>query len=137
MPHDPKLVEDTRAWLIRAGKDLRGVEIALSASPPFLEDALFHAQQASEKGLKAFLAWHDMPFRKTHDLREIGRQCTAIDASLQPVCEQAEELTPYAWQFRYPQEPSEPSPEEAGRARELAVAVYEAIVARLPEEVRP
>ncbi|MBI3089538.1 MAG: HEPN domain-containing protein [Candidatus Tectomicrobia bacterium] len=137
MAHDPRLVEDTRAWLVRAGKDLRGVDIALSATPPFLEDVLFHAQQAAEKALKAFLTWHDVPFRKTHDLRELGRESAAIDASLQPVCEQAEELTPYAWQFRYPQEPGEPSLEDAARARILATAVYETILARLPEVARP
>ncbi len=29
--------------------------------------------------MKAFLAWHDRPFRKTHNLIEIGEQCAAID----------------------------------------------------------
>ena len=63
---------DTRAWLARARDDLRGAEIDLAASPPLLGDAAFHWQQAVEKALKAFLTWHDRPFRKTHDLTEDG-----------------------------------------------------------------
>ena len=31
---------------------------------PLLGDATFHCQQAVEKALKAFLIWHDRPFRK-------------------------------------------------------------------------
>ena len=26
-----------------------------------------------EKALKAFLSWHDRPFRKTHSIEELGR----------------------------------------------------------------
>jgi hypothetical protein len=42
----------------------------------------FHAQQAAEKALKAFLAFHDEPFRKTHGIEEIGRasRCGGAEA---------------------------------------------------------
>jgi len=105
--------------------------------PPIPEDAVFHAQQAVEKALKAFLCWYDVPFRKTHDLRELGRQCVSLDNSLDSLCLRAECLTPFAWQFRYPEEPSAPSLEEARQALSLAREVYEAIVERLPVEARP
>lgn len=74
MPHDAARVADTRGWLLKARGDLRGAEVDLAAAPPLTEDAAFHCQQAAEKTLKAFLAWHDVPFRKTHDLAEIGVQ---------------------------------------------------------------
>lgn len=38
-----------------------------------------------EKSFKALLAWHDVPFRKTHDLEAIGAACLEIDASLRTV----------------------------------------------------
>ncbi len=88
---------DTRAWLARARDDLRGAEIDLAASPPLLGDAAFHCQQAVEKALKAFLTWHDRPFRKTHDLVELGAECVAIDATLEPHLRAAAPLTEYAW----------------------------------------
>ena len=74
-----------RAWLARANDDLRGAEIDLAAAPPLLGDAAFHCQQAAEKALKGLLTWHDREFRKTHDLVELGGQCVAIDASLEPI----------------------------------------------------
>lgn len=42
-----------------------------------------------------------------------------------------------AWQYRYPAEPDEPSRQEAEAALRTARDVYAAVVARLPEEVRP
>jgi HEPN domain-containing protein len=44
-----------RSWLKKAAGDLRGADIDLAASPPFIEDMLFHCQQAAEKSMKGFL----------------------------------------------------------------------------------
>ena len=74
MQHDPVRLEDTRAWLIKAEKDL-------------------------------------------------------ID--------QAVPLTEYAWKFRYPCELYEPTDDEAQQALQIANELYDAVVARLPAEVRP
>ena len=137
MPYDPALVQDTRAWLTRAYRDLQAAEHDMKATPPLLDDAVFHCQQAAEKVLKALLAWHDVPFRRTHDLTELGEACVKIDASLREVAERASPLTEYAWKFRYPGEPDEPSVAETREALVLAREVYAAILARLPEEVRP
>jgi hypothetical protein len=46
-----------------------GARIDLAASPPLIGDALFHCQQAAEKGMKGFLTMHDRIFQKTHDPR--------------------------------------------------------------------
>lgn len=134
MPHDPIRAADTRAWLAKADMDLKVAAHELTAVPPFTADAVFHAQQAAEKAVKGFLAWHDSPFRKTHDLAEIGRQCAGIDPSLESLLMRAASLTQYAWKFRYPGEPQEPSLEEAELAIALAREVYEAVVSRLPPE---
>lgn len=63
---------------------------------------MFHCQQAVEKAFKGFLFWYDQPFRKTHDLVEIGQQVLAIDPSLAPLVTRVEPLTEYAWALRYP-----------------------------------
>lgn len=116
MAPDEAQSEDVRAWLRKAFLDLRAANHAMFAAEPSLwADAVFHAQQAAEKALKAFLAWHDMPFRKTHNLEELGRECVKLDGRLQAVVERAVPLTEYAWKFRYPGEPGEPSREEALR----------------------
>ena len=94
-------------------------------------------QQLAEKALKGFLTWHDRPFRKTHNLVEIGQQCAAVDGTLEDVVRRAARLTECAWKFRYPGEPDEPSASEAEEALAMAREVYEAILNRLPDEVRP
>jgi HEPN domain-containing protein len=135
MKRDPVRIKDTRAWLIRAAKDLRSAEHGLTASPPLLEDVLFHCQQTAEKALKAFLTWHDIPFRWTHSLEEIGQQCVSIDATLKGLIDRAVPLTEYAWKFRYPAEIEEVTEEEVKQALQTARTVYDTVLARLPKEV--
>lgn len=128
---------DTRAWLARAEDDLRGAEIDLAASPPLRGDAAFHCQQAVEKALKAFLTWHDRPFRKTHDLVELGAECVAINPALEPHLRGTAPLTEYAWRYRYPGEPSHPEESEVRQAVDRARAVVALIEGRLPPEAHP
>ena len=137
MPPDPDRIADTRSWLIKAVADLRAAELDLTPRPPLTADTAFHSQQFAEKALKAYLTWHDRPFRRTHDLAEVGRQCIDLDASLSAVCQRAERLTVYAWVFRYPGEPEEPTRQEAEEALVVARELYAAVLARLPEAVRP
>jgi HEPN domain-containing protein len=137
MPHDPELVAETRGWLQRAAHDLGAGAADLNVEPPFTGDAVFHAQQAAEKSMKGFLTWHRRIFRKTHNLTELGTMCVGMDATLDSVVARAAELTDYAWKYRYPGEPSEPDREEAESALKLAREVYDAVLERLPGEVRP
>lgn len=137
MPPDSVRVEDTRAWPEKAQQDMGAGRADLIADPSYPGDAMFHAQQAAEKALKGFLAWHEVIFRKTHDLRELFKDCGRIDPSLCELAERAKSLTPYAWRFRYPGERDDPTSEEAEEALALAGDVYNAILARLPDEVHP
>ncbi len=114
---------DVESWLRKAANDIRGAEVDLAANPPLLEDAAFHCQQAIEKCLKGFLAWHDQPFRKTHDLVELGRKCSDINPSLEPLLKSVAPLTEFAWAFRYPGESPEPERGEIESALRLAKEV--------------
>jgi len=137
MQPDDTRTADARAWLAKTRQDLRRTEILLAATPADVEGALFHSQQAAEKALKAFLTWHDVRFRRIHDLEELGRQCVQVDRTLGPLMARAETLSEYATRFRYPGARDEPSLEEARVAVASAREVIEAILTRLPREVRP
>ena len=136
MPLDPERVAEAREWLRKAAEDLRAAYFERTAQPPLSSDIVFHAQQAAEKAMKGFLAWHDRPFRKTHNLVEIGEACAAADSALEQPLRRAAPLTEYAWKFRYPGEPELPTVEEAEAALALAQEVYNVILDRLPSEVR-
>jgi HEPN domain len=72
-----------------------------------------------------------------HDLEESGEACITIDATLRETIERAIPLTEYAWKFRYPGEPEEPTREEAEEGLAAARDVYAAIAALLPDEEKP
>lgn len=135
MPLDPP--GEARRWFLKAQEDLRAGNLDLTATPPLVEDALFHAQQATEKAVKGFLVWHSRTFRKVHDLREVGGAAVAIDGSLEPLLQRAARLAPFAGVFRYPTDMGTPTAEEAQEALELAREVYNEILGRLPAEGRP
>jgi HEPN domain-containing protein len=130
-PEDAR-VEDAREWLSKAELDLKAAGHEMSAPELGLwGDVLFHCQQAAEKSMKAFLAWHDVPFRKTHNLEELGQQCLAMDDTLTTVVADAAPLTEYAWRFRYPGAGDKPDEQEAIEALATARSVYEAVLTRL------
>jgi len=111
--------------LARPGpKDLNAVRLLASEEQ---SRSVFHSQQAAEKAAKAFLAFSDVPFRKTHDLNELGRQCAELNPSLTPVFREASDLTDYAVVFRYLDAPREPDADEANAAIETAARVLEAV----------
>lgn len=92
--------DTAEAWLEHARSDL----IIARASIPdaYLEDLCYHAQQCSEKALKALLVLRKVKFPFTHDLSELltilGKSGLAIPEDLKAVAE----LTPYAVESRYP-----------------------------------
>lgn len=129
--HEPADRGEAEEWLAKAGIDLRAAAALPAAAPPLPAVAVFHAQQAVEKSWKALLARHATSFRKTRDLRELGRQVGSRDATLAELAVAAEALTPFAWVFRDPGEGDEPSVAEAREVILLAQRVHDAVRARM------
>jgi len=138
MAPDDARIKDVHAWLSKAELDLRAAAHEISAPEEGLwGDVMFHAQQAAEKAMKAFLAWHDMPFQKTHNLEELGQQCVTLAAELGALADQAGPLSEYAWKFRYPGESEDPAREEAEQALAVARNVYETILSSVSPKAQP
>ena len=133
---DENRISETSAWLQRTSQDMRAAAHGLQANPPLLDDVVFHCQQACEKALLAFLIWHGIPFRETHDLAEIGAQCVEIDPSLEPFVQRVAPLSEYASLYRYPGGPEEPSREDTSEALNATHALSQEILDRLPEEIK-
>lgn len=90
----------TRGWLAKAESDLVSAKKLFDSNGPF-DAACFHAQQAIEKLLKSFLAYHGQPIPKTHDLEELQLTCLEIVPidDLQKI--DLTEITDYAVEIRY------------------------------------
>jgi HEPN domain-containing protein len=93
-------------WLERSANDLRAAELILAGSLPSYETVSFHAQQAVEKALKAFLIRHQVEFERTHNIAELLALAAPIDPELVRRAAEADDLTSYAVEARYPSGPS-------------------------------
>ena len=136
MTPDPKS-ELTRQWLHVAADDLSLAELANSADPPLRPGVVYHCQQAFEKALKAFLAWHSQPFRRTHDLVELVSTCEQLDPSFAALTRGANRISPYGTAFRYPPFVASPTDLDALEALDAAREALAFVLARLPSAVHP
>jgi HEPN domain-containing protein len=128
MTPDELLRKEAAKWLRQAAKDRNAARVLVGPEP---SRSVFHSQQAAEKAVKAFLTFHQIPFRKTHDLTDLGSQCASIDPSLEAVLREVADLTDYASAFRYPDAPYEPGADEAAGALATATKLCDEIERRL------
>lgn len=96
--------EEAARMLRLARRDQAACSVLLGAPGVGLSVALFHAQQAAEKALKAVMCLRGLEYRRTHDLEELATQLA--NAGTAPTVEKIElrRLTPYAVEFRYDDE---------------------------------
>ena len=116
--------DEAARWMSVATRDLNAAKLLFVEEP---SASVFHSQQAVEKAAKAFLAFHNVPFRKTHDIQELGQQCAALNPSLAVFLADADYLTDYAVVFRYLDAPSAPDQQEAEQALQTAHQICEQV----------
>ncbi len=122
--------------LIRKGdSDLADARRTLASEGPY-DTACFHAQQAAEKYLKAYLSWCEQAIPRTHDLEELQRLCVAMEPMPELAALDLTELTAYAVELRYDAEFWPPQP-TAREAVALVEKVRTLILERLPPAARP
>ena len=97
----PSRADEAQQLLAAAARDRVAFTILARDAEAPAEIALFLAQQALEKGIKAVLAARGVVFRRTHDLLLL--ESLALDAGLTlPVSHDLlARLGPYAVEFRY------------------------------------
>lgn len=123
-----------RGWLEKAGRDLKVAQRELSTSEPLTDIMCFHAQQAAEKYLKAYLLWNGFDFPKTHALEQLVLLASQQDSEFFNLKDEVVALTPYAVETRYP-EFEEPLVEDAKEAVRIAEKVKDMVLRKLPKEV--
>ena len=123
-----------QSWLRKAEVDLRACEHLLSVEEEDYFASAFHAHQAAEKFLKAFLVRHQVPFRKTHDIQQLLQLASRADSSISHELASAESLTPFGVEFRYPGEEIADLETAKGCFRQ-AIIVQTSILKRLQEYI--
>ena len=94
--------DDPQAWIAKADNDLLNIRNNLDAARVPWDTVCFHAQQAAEKMLKAFLVSRGLIAPRTHDLIALLADVAGADASMATLEDDCRLLTPYAVMLRYP-----------------------------------
>lgn len=102
---------------------------------PFYDTAVYHCQQAAEKAIKAFLTSRDIPFTRTHNLVSLIALCLPEEPEFNKWEEEAETLTPYATEFRYPGPVLEPEKSEAEEALLHAQNIIRFVAQCIPSDI--
>ena len=101
-----------KAWLAKAANDMLNIENNVSADNIPWDTVCFHAQQAAEKTIKAFLAFHSLSITRTHDLVALLSQAAEINPELGQLRVSCQKLNYYAVSSRYPDDLFEPDESE-------------------------
>lgn len=95
----------SQEWIAKAEGDATTASREYRArKAPNYDAACFHAQQCVEKYMKAFMFLHQIPFRRIHDLEVLLDACLNQQPLWESMRMDAQLLTQYAVQFRYPGE---------------------------------
>lgn len=131
--------ELVRSWLTKAANDLKSAQVLRADAEGPLDTAIYHCQQAGEKAVKAFLVSKGISPAKTHDVRKLVVEAAALESGFDEHLAAAAALTPYAWEFRYPDDMAEtyPTSEEFDEALEHARTILDFVLKQLPPETHP
>jgi HEPN domain-containing protein len=122
MKRDPT---NPRTWLQRARSNLRRAVLGPQHPEVFLEDLCWDAQQAAEKALKALCIYRGIAFPKTHSLVRLMDLLESTGCDIPAGIKEADELTRYAVETRYPELEEEVTEAEYQVALRLATSVVE------------
>lgn len=124
MPLSEEESHDALQWLRRARSNLARAKANHPLPAEVLyEDLCFDAQQAAEKAIKAVLVYKNITFPKTHDIIDLLTLLDEGGIEIEEGLRQADILTSYAVETRYPGLSEEVSEEDYRKAVDLAVRV--------------
>jgi HEPN domain-containing protein len=131
-PPDAALRELVLQWLDKAALDFEAAEQLSTQGGRFREVVAFHCQQAVEKYLKALLVRRQVEFPKTHDIAKVlDRVATTVDANIAASLRDADALTPFGVEARYPSDAPEVLPGGEIEALSMARVVRDAVMTSL------
>jgi HEPN domain-containing protein len=125
-------VDMSRRWIWKADRDFL---LATQVSEMFSDIAAFHYQQAAEKYLKAYLSFHGVGLKKTHNIGTLTLLASQLDPAFVQLAGVADvdAITEFATIFRYPNEEDVDFPEAADlqSARDFCVVAKRMVTDRI------
>jgi len=120
-------------WLKVVDRDLKSAKLLLKGE--IFSTAVYHCQQATEKALKAYLAFKKHKIAKTHDLVKLVVLCSQFDKTFEKLYRDAGHLNPFATKFRYPTEFEIPDFEDTKNAIKQTQKIVNFVRKKIAEPV--
>ncbi|MEM5821371.1 MAG: HEPN domain-containing protein [Candidatus Aenigmatarchaeota archaeon] len=130
--YEKAIKEIVNEWLKDAEEELKAAKTLLRELP---EKSAVHAQQAAEKFLKAFLAFHNQLIPKTHVIEILIKKCMKIDEDFSNLLTPEIIILTEYYRARYPPKKLIISQEEAEKAIEIAEKVKNFVLNKLKEKL--
>ena len=124
------LTDYVKNWLARADEDVATAKLLLDEGDRF-NPVCFHAQQAGEKYLKGFLAFHDLHVRKIHDVEILVKDSAGVDASFSELLPAAAILNQFYTESRYPDDYVEFSLQDAKEGYDAAEKIGDLVKSKI------
>jgi len=118
-------------WIEKARSDWRTVEILQTEKECPADSVCFHCQQYVEKLLKALLTKNGVEAPRTHDIRRLAQMAEPFVQGLSDFIEQADKLTIYGVETRYPGRLLAVGLDQMRQAIEIAEEVGNIILSKL------
>ncbi len=130
-PPEEALRELVREWMAKAELDYRAAERLAHDEDPIRPIIAFHCQQAAEKYLKALLVRLGIEFPRTHNIGELLDLLIPVAGNVATSLREANTLTPYGVEIRYPSDFPDVLPGEEAALLALAQRVRQAVLLSL------
>lgn len=129
------MTDVVKNWLLKANNDFKTGKDEMATEEPATDTICFHMQQYVEKYLKGYLVFHKVDFRKTHDIAELIELCKKVKTEFEELYgADADSLTIYAAEIRYPDDFYMPTPNETRECIDIAEKSVDFIKKKLEED---
>ena len=121
-------MKEYEKWFKKAESDLLTITNNLSAQNIPADSCCFHAQQAAEKYLKAYLTSHKISFPKTHQLELLVKKSCERNEMFSQLFIYTRKLEVFGVSPRYPDEFDDLTVEDAKQAYQNAIAIKDFVI---------
>ena len=135
-PLDEAIRSLVAQWTAKAEQDFEAAVHLLEDGGRFQDIVGFLSQQSAEKYLKAFLILRGIVFPKTHDIHKLLQLVATADAEMAAALADADLLTPFGVEVRYPGDRPEMLPGGASASIEIARRVGDAVMASVGPDLQ-
>lgn len=129
------MTDIVKNWILKANNDFKTGKDEMATEEPATDTICFHMQQYVEKYLKGYLVFHQVDFRKTHDIAELIELCKSVRDDFDELYGmEVDSLTIYAAEIRYPDDFYMPTLDETRKSIDIAEKAADFVKKKLEED---